>query len=542
MFNPFGGMSCLSVLTPQLATFRPRGRRAARRARLAHAQTVLPELLVVSPSLVPIEASKTGSSVTAMTGEEARASGFSQLSDVMRTFPGMHVNQSGSRGSLTQFRVRGAEANHLLVMIDGVAANAVGDGEYNFADFPMDDIERIELLRGPQSGLYGANAHSGVLTIVTKSGRGLQAGIQRALRGRHATSAEGSPRRSAARSARSMARSPHARDDRGFNVARDGSERDGAKRTVVTAKAGVDLTPYFNVEGFLRHSSAECRYDPQDPFFTTPAWSRTRRLFRPTSTRRQARVEGTVKLFDDRWIQSVKWTGSRTISPATSRTSRKARSSLGTAETLSYKSSLLLDSAVLGGEKHRITGLVENRREHFSFFDSIFLFGPDLDAARNGYTRTSTGVGGEYVLDLLATGTTVSAAVRQDFNEPFEDELTWRFSLSQKVAPIGGRLHASVGRGVTNPSFIEQFGFISSFFVPNAEPDPGKLGRLGRRLGADLLERPRRHRRDLFQFAAGERDRSASSAPAFKSTCATSTGTRPARASRRPASSVRSTG
>ncbi len=86
----------------------------------AHAQTVLPELVVVSPSFVPIEASKTGSSVTAMSGDEIRASGFSQLSDVMRTFPGIAVNQSGSRGSLTQFRVRGAEANHLLVMIDGV--------------------------------------------------------------------------------------------------------------------------------------------------------------------------------------------------------------------------------------------------------------------------------------------------------------------------------------------------------------------------------------------------------------------------------------
>src|SRR6185295_10943565 len=67
----------------------------------------------------------------------------------------------------------------------------------------------------------------------------------------------------------------------------------------------------------------------------------------------------------------------------------------------------------------------------------------------------------------LATGTTISSAVRQDFNEPFKDELTWRFSLSQKVAPIGGRLHTSVGRAVTNPGFIEQFGFLTSTFVPN---------------------------------------------------------------------------
>src|SRR5262249_9607581 len=120
-----------------------------------------------------IDASKVGSSVTVMTGEQARSSGFTQLSDVVRTFPGVAVSQSGSRGTLTQFRVRGTEANHLLVMIDGVPANAVSDGEFDFADIPLDDIERIELLRGPQSGLYGANAHSGVLTIITKSGKGL---------------------------------------------------------------------------------------------------------------------------------------------------------------------------------------------------------------------------------------------------------------------------------------------------------------------------------------------------------------------------------
>ena len=223
----------------------------------ANAQvTLLPELLVISPSLVPIEASKTGSSVTVMSGEEARASGFSQLSDVMRTFPGMHVSQSGARGSLTQFRVRGTEANHLLVMIDGVPANAVGDGEYNFADIALDDIERIELLRGPQSGLYGANAHSGVLTIVTKSGRGL-------TKPEFNARFEGGTQKSAGEAAATFrgavgpvygAITATAATTNGFNIARDGNELDGAKRGAVTAKAGVDLTPYFNVEGFLRHS------------------------------------------------------------------------------------------------------------------------------------------------------------------------------------------------------------------------------------------------------------------------------------------------
>src|SRR5439155_15525283 len=89
------------------------------------------------------------------------------------------------------------------------------------------------------------------------------------------------------------------------------------------------------------------------------------------------------------------------------------------------------DTNFAGGEKHTISGLLENRREHFSFDSSILQFftPADIEAARNGYSRTTNSVGGEYVLDLLRTGTTISVAQRQDFNEPFQDEYTWRYSL-----------------------------------------------------------------------------------------------------------------
>jgi vitamin B12 transporter len=440
-------------------------------AGLASAQTILPELLVISPSLTPIEASKTGSAVTVMTGEEARASGFTQLSDVVRTFPGIAVSQSGARGSLTQFRVRGTEANHLLVMIDGVPANSLADGEYNFADIPLDDIERIELLRGPQSGLYGANAHSGVLTIETKSGRGLtKPEFTAKLEGGTQKSAETAATFRGALGPFYGSTTVNYATTNGFNIARDGNETDGARRAAVTSKVGVDLTPYFNVEGFVRHLYRNAQTDPQDPFFLNNGLVIDAPGYSTKTEETLARVEGTLKLFDDRWIQSAKWTGSRT-GVRGEENFAETSSSLGTAETVTYKSSVLLDSNLAGGEKHRITGLVENRREHFSFFSS-FLFGADLDAARNGYSRTTNSVGGEYVMDLLRTGTTISIAQRQDFNEPFQDEYTWRYSISQKLGTTGARLHSSVGRGVTNPSFLEQFGFISSFFVPNANLVP----------------------------------------------------------------------
>jgi vitamin B12 transporter len=432
----------------------------------ANAQTVLPELVVISPSLVPIEASKTGSAVTAMSGDEARSSGFTQLSDVMRTFPGIAVNQSGSRGSLTQFRVRGTEANHLLVMIDGVPANALSDGGYNFADIPLDDIERIELLRGPQSGLYGANAHSGVLTIETKSGRGLaKPEFTAKIEGGTQRSAEGAATFRGALGPFYGSTTVNYATTNGFNIARDGNETDGARRAAVTSKVGVDLTPYFNVEGFVRHLYRNAQSDPQDPFFVNNGLVIDAPGYNTKTEETLARVEGTLKLFEDRWIQSAKWTGARTGVTGIEAFAQTS-ASLGAADTLTYKSSGLIDSNVFGGERHRITGLIENRREQFSF-DSIFLFGPDLDAARNGHTRTTNSVGGEYVLDLLRTGTTISIAQRQDFNEPFEDEYTWRYSISQKLGMTGARLHSSIGRGVTNPSFIEQYGFVTSSFVPN---------------------------------------------------------------------------
>src|ERR1044072_7164763 len=164
----------------------------------------------------------------------------------------------------------------------------------------------------------------------------------------------------------------------------------------------------------------------------------------------------------------MKWTGSRT-GTINLENFMQTSSSLGTAQTLTYKSSFLADSNFVGGERHRITGLLENQRQHFSFESSILQFftPADIDAARNGYSRTTSSVGGEYVLDILRTGTTISIAQRQDFNEPFEDEYTWRYSISQKLGETGARIHSSVGRGVTNPSFFEQFGFITTTFQPN---------------------------------------------------------------------------
>ena len=92
--------------------------------------------------------------------------------EALRSLPGVAVGRSGGVGNLTQVRIRGAEGNHTLVLIDGIEANNIADGEFDFSNLSAEDIERIEVIRGPMSGLYGSNAVGGVINIITRTGKG----------------------------------------------------------------------------------------------------------------------------------------------------------------------------------------------------------------------------------------------------------------------------------------------------------------------------------------------------------------------------------
>ncbi len=341
----------------------------------------------------------------------------------MRTFPGRAASASSARAeTLTQLRVRGAEANHLLVMIDGVPANAVGDGEYNFADFAMDDIERIELLRGPQSGLYGANAHSGVLTIVTKSGKGLTSrNSARASRGGTQRSGEGAMSVRAARPARSTARlrpttrrptastSPATAAGRGRS---DGAQahrdhRQGRRRLQRTFQCRRVHPPY----------SAQGRNRPAGPGLPEHGpRHRPARLRHQRDRRNAGPCRGNAQAVR-RSLDPVGQmaTSSRQIQLAYEREQLRpelvsASVSRSTPKTLSYKSALLLDSKLprWGEASHDRPARTCARK--FSYFDtasSVRRLTPSSGASGMS-AQQSTGVGGEYVLDLLATGTTLS--------------------------------------------------------------------------------------------------------------------------------------
>jgi vitamin B12 transporter len=133
----------------------------------------LPDTVVVTASRIPIPLMAAGSSVSVIDREQIEARQAIFAVDLLKDVPGFAVSRSGSIGAQTQIRVRGAEANQVLVLIDGIEANdPAGNDEFAFQDLTTWDVERIEVVRGPQSALWGSDALAGVVNIITREPTG----------------------------------------------------------------------------------------------------------------------------------------------------------------------------------------------------------------------------------------------------------------------------------------------------------------------------------------------------------------------------------
>jgi vitamin B12 transporter len=129
---------------------------------------------VVTATRTETPSSHVGSTVTVISGEELKAGQYQWVSEALRQVPGVDVVRSGSYGAVTSVFIRGANSNHTLALVDGVelADPSNISGLPDFSDFPPENIDRIEVLRGPASSLYGSDAIGGVINIITRQGSG----------------------------------------------------------------------------------------------------------------------------------------------------------------------------------------------------------------------------------------------------------------------------------------------------------------------------------------------------------------------------------
>src|SRR6202789_1014690 len=132
------------------------------------------ETIVVTATRVPTPESQIASSITVITAGDIAAKALDTLPDVLAEGPGLNVVQTGGPGGQTAVFTEGMNSNDVKVLVDGIDVSDVSSptDTFDFGQFLTPDIAKIEILRGPQSGLYGSDAIGGVINIITKSGEG----------------------------------------------------------------------------------------------------------------------------------------------------------------------------------------------------------------------------------------------------------------------------------------------------------------------------------------------------------------------------------
>ncbi len=132
--------------------------------------------IIVTATRLPIPEDESPSSISVITSDEIEEKQIHRVADALREVPGLSVVQTGAPGQLTSVFTRGLRSEDTQVLLDGIPINQGLAGLFNFADLNVDDIDRIEVVRGPQSTLYGTRALAGVIQIFTKRGEGTPTG------------------------------------------------------------------------------------------------------------------------------------------------------------------------------------------------------------------------------------------------------------------------------------------------------------------------------------------------------------------------------
>ena len=411
---------------------------------------------------VPIE--QIGAAVTVVTRKDLENRQVRYAADALRSLPGVEVSQSGGIGNLTQVRIRGAEANQTLVLIDGVEANNPTDGEFDFSNLATADIERIEIIRGPMSGVYGSSAVGGVINIITRGGRGPLTFTARAEGGSFDTGGT-TVGMSAGNDKGSLAISYDRRKTDGFNISPFGNEDDGSKLSTFSVRGRFSVLDNVSLNFALRNMTKDGDRDN----FTGPVGSLA------------TAIDDYSTFTSDTWIGGVnlRWD---TLGGHLTHEIHANRSTDVTTDTdrstpafpffskndssdvkYGYLSTLRFATPELLAAQHTVSGLIEHEQETFTPEGDL---GDFIERSRDRLSYVAEYRGG------FADTVFVTANIRRDDNEQFQDFTTWRTAVSVPLKGLGIRPHASIGTSVKFPSMFELYGTFPTFFIPNPNLKP----------------------------------------------------------------------
>lgn len=405
------------------------------------------------------------SSYSIITGEELRSSNRPFLLDYLRDIEGISITQQGGTGKLTAVFTRGANSNHTLILIDGVKVNdpSSPNNTYDLSSIQTDNIDRIELVRGPQSTLYGSEAIAGVINITTRSGTesnniylNAEGGSNKFYKGSAGISGSFDKFYYSAGAARIQTDGVSAANQKYGNT-----ELDGYENTTANAKLGYKFSDSFDADILYRYTKANTDLDQSlkigdDPNYT---YDLDEHIFKGTLN---------ASLFDSRWTQKL-WAAvvdRKTTAEDLPDEFRPFDSSINIAAgkriTFGWQNSLAFF------EDHLLTAGIETEEEiALSSFYSEGEWGPFESEFPEQSVRTT----GIYIQDQLNLNNEFFASVgfRYDEQEKYGGKFTYRIAPAYFVSGTGTKLKASVGTGFKSPTL---FYLYDPFFGnPDLKPE-----------------------------------------------------------------------
>ena len=412
------------------------------------------DTMVVTGNRTAQELRDIGSAMTVITAQDIAHRQLFTVAELLRTVPGVDVVQNGGIGRTTSVFIRGATSGQTLVLLNGIEMNdpSSPSSGFDFADLTVDDIERIEILRGPQSTLYGSDAIGGVINIITKKGQGKPRFSLLAEGGSYDSYKVGG-RVSGAGELLNYDLSVNHLRTRGFSAADEelagNTEKDGYRNTTVNTSLGVTPLENFKVQWNLRYTDADKQLDNcGGPFCDN--------TFRDNNTRQlYTGLNGALSLFEGLWEQqlSVAYTSSNR-------------------QDHDQSPSAFIPFSEFDGNKIKVNW---QHDLHLLDFHTLTLGFADEEEwmSTDSISRKSQNTAGYYLQDQLNLWdrSYTTAGVRYDDNNRFGGKTTWRVTQLFAIDEIGTRIKGSYGTGFKTPSLFQLFAPADPFFGPIGNPD-----------------------------------------------------------------------
>ena len=440
------GSASLSILSPSFA--------------FAGAVRTVPPV-VITASRSPLPLSQVANSMTVIAAEDIARENKSTVTELLRAVPGLAVANNGGTGQTTRMFMRGTNSNHVLVLMDGVPLNDPSDpgDAFDFSNLTTDNIERIEILRGVQSTLYGSQAIGGVINIISKQGRGVPRAQAMAEYGRYNSSKVGiGASGEVGRTSFSLQTSnQHTNGISSFDRKFGGFEKDGSNAYVFTGALKQQLNDRLAATLNLRYSRNRTQFD-------SPG-SQIPRHFddvAPDNDSRQfnGRAAAELSLLEGKWTQEL-GLGYLNLnrSQVTEYYDALFNVFFGRQQYHGWRTTMDWVHRVNLIPGHALTFGAEQSTDHFK----------SLSVAEKDAGNVGVFIDDQY---SVTEQFFINAGVRTDMHQTFGRQFTWKIAPGYTIAATGTRLKTTYGTGFKAPSLAQLFD--ASYGNANLKPEKSR--------------------------------------------------------------------